>query len=73
MGKEKYPNTRELLITTDGGGSNGHRLWFWKHELTRFTAATGLDIIVSHYPPGASKQALLQNYAKLAGTSSQDI
>jgi transposase len=55
MGKKKYPNTRRIFITADGGGSNGHRLWLWKHELARLATATGLDIIVSHYPPGTSK------------------
>jgi transposase len=55
MGKKKYPNARRLFITADGGGSNGHRLWLWKHELARLATTTGLDIIVSHYPPGTSK------------------
>jgi transposase len=55
MGKKKYPHTRRIFITADGGGSNGHRLWLWKHELARLATTTGLDIIVSHYPPGTSK------------------
>ena len=55
MGRDKYPNARRLLITADGGGSNGHRPWLWKHELARLAAATGLDITVAHYPPGTSK------------------
>jgi hypothetical protein len=55
MGKEKYPDARRIFITADGGGSNGHRPWLWKHELARLAAATGLEIIVSHYPPGTSK------------------
>jgi transposase len=55
MGKEKYPHARRIFITADGGGSNGHRLWLWKHELARLAATTGLEIIVSHYPPGTSK------------------
>jgi transposase len=55
LGKAKYPNARRLLITADGGGSNGHRPWLWKYELARFAAATGLDITVCHYPPGTSK------------------
>jgi len=45
-----------LVITADGGGSNGHRPWLWKHELARLaTATTSLDIVVCHYPPGTSK------------------
>jgi transposase len=55
MGKEKYPNARRIFITADGGGSNGHRPWLWKHELAQFATRTGLEIIVSHYPPGTSK------------------
>src|SRR5262249_36009658 len=55
MGEEKHPGARRIFITADGGGSNGHRPWLWKHELARFAAATGLEIVVSHYPPGTSK------------------
>ena len=55
MGLQKYPNARRLLITADGGGSNGHRPWLWKYELARLAQATGLDITVCHYPPGTSK------------------
>jgi len=55
MGRKKYPDARRLLITADGGGSNGHRPWLWKFELARLSAATGLEIIVCHYPPGTSK------------------
>jgi len=55
MGKQKYPNARRLLITADGGGSNGHRPWLWKHELAKLSAATGLEITVCHYPPSTSK------------------
>jgi hypothetical protein len=54
MGQSKYPNATRLLITADGGGSNGHRPWLWKFELARLAAATGLDITVCHYPPGTS-------------------
>lgn len=55
MGKDKYPNAHRILITADGGGSNGHRPWLWKLELARLAAVTGLDIITCHYPPGTSK------------------
>jgi len=55
MGQQKYPNARRLLITADGGGSNGHRPWLWKFELATLAQATGLEIIVCHYPPGTSK------------------
>jgi len=55
VGRDKYPHATSLLITADGGGSNGHRPWRWKSELARLAAATGLTIVVAHYPPGTSK------------------
>jgi hypothetical protein len=55
MGKVKYPDARRIFITADGGGSNGHRPWLWKYELAQLATATGLEIVVSHYPPGTSK------------------
>jgi hypothetical protein len=55
MGKRTYPNTTELLITADGGGSNSSRSRLWKAELQRFADRTGLAISVSHFPPGTSK------------------
>ncbi len=55
LGEQKYPKARRLLITADGGGSNGYRPWLWKFELARLSAATGLEIVVCHYPPGTSK------------------
>lgn len=55
MGKESYPNAGRLLITADGGGSNGSRVRLWKTELQRFADETGLEISVSHFPPGTSK------------------
>lgn len=54
-GKRLYPNTRRLLITADGGGSNGYRLRLWKIELQKFADETGLSIMVCHFPPGTSK------------------
>jgi DDE family transposase len=55
MGKERYPQAQRLLITADGGGSNGSRLRLWKLELQRLADETGLIIAVSHFPPGTSK------------------
>lgn len=55
MGEESYPNATKLLITADGGGSNGSRVKLWKTELQRFADETGLKISVSHFPPGTSK------------------
>jgi transposase len=55
MGKEYYPNAKELLITADGGGSNSSRSRLWKLELQKFVNETGLKIRVCHFPPGTSK------------------
>jgi hypothetical protein len=55
MGQEKYPHAKRLLITADGGGSNGSRLRLWKLELQTLADETGLAIAVSHFPPGTSK------------------
>ena len=55
MGKPRYPAARELTITADGGGSNGHRVRLWKLELGRLASEIGLSIRVCHFPPGTSK------------------
>ncbi|MCA1790206.1 MAG: ISAzo13 family transposase [Thioalkalivibrio sp.] len=55
MGKEAYPEATSLLITADGGGSNGSRLRLWKWELQQLASRTGLSITVCHLPPGTSK------------------
>jgi len=55
MGRKVYRRARELLITADGGGSNGSRCRLWKVELQRLADETGLTITVCHFPPGTSK------------------
>lgn len=55
MGIERYPAAKKLLITADGGGSNGSRNKLWKTELQAFANETGLEISVCHFPPGTSK------------------
>ncbi len=55
MGSIRYPNATELLITADGGGSNGSRVRLWKVALQKFADEIGLHITVSHFPPGTSK------------------
>jgi hypothetical protein len=54
-GHRLYPRARRLLITADGGGSNGYRLRLWKLELQKLADATTLAIEVCHFPPGTSK------------------
>jgi hypothetical protein len=54
-GRSLYSQAGGLLITADGGGSNGSRLRLWKLELQKFADETGLSISVCHFPPGTSK------------------
>jgi hypothetical protein len=54
-GQARYPQAQRLLITADGGGSNGSRTRLWKRELQAWAVASGLAITVCHYPPGTSK------------------
>jgi hypothetical protein len=55
VGQGAYPGAGKLLITADGGGSNGSRTRLWKTELAALAARTGLTITVCHLPPGTSK------------------
>jgi hypothetical protein len=54
-GRRLYAQAQALLITADGGGSNGARLRLWKLELQKLADQTGLSISVCHFPPGTSK------------------
>jgi hypothetical protein len=54
-GQRLYPTATTLVITADGGGSNGYRLRLWKMELQGFADKSGLAIRVCHFPPGTSK------------------
>ena len=62
VGRARYPEATRLLITAKpapakagGGGSNGSRVRLWKRELQNLANELGLDITVSHLPPGTSK------------------
>jgi transposase len=55
VGKQQYPLAKRLLITADGGGSNGSRVRLWKWELQQLADEIGLGISVCHFPPGTSK------------------
>ena len=55
MGSALYPEAKRLLITADGGGSNGSRVRLWKVALQQLCLETGLEISVCHFPPGTSK------------------
>ena len=55
IGRTRYPHATRLLITADGGVSNGSRVRLWKRELQRLANEIGIDIAVHHLPPGTSK------------------
>jgi hypothetical protein len=55
MGVPKYPHATSLVITADGGGSNGYRLRLWKLELQSLVDELRFPITVCHLPPGTSK------------------
>jgi len=55
MGRDRYPTMTSIMITADGGGSNGSRLRLWKVALQQLADETGLSLQVCHYPPGTSK------------------
>ena len=54
-GRHIYPQASQIVITADGGGSNGSRLRLWKLELQKFANETGLTLSICHFPPGTSK------------------
>jgi transposase len=55
LGRRRHPQATRLLITADSGGSNSSRNRLWKVELQKLSDETGLEIEVSHFPPGTSK------------------
>ena len=61
VGRARYPDATRLPITADGGGSNGSRVRLWKRELQKLANELGLDIVVSHLPPGTSKWNKLEH------------
>jgi hypothetical protein len=54
-GRRRYAGWTRLLITADGGGSNGYRIRLWKVAIQKFADDAGLTISVCHFPPGTSK------------------
>ncbi len=55
MGAPAFSAASALLITADGGGSNGSRLRLWKVELQTLADELRMPISVCHFPPGTSK------------------
>jgi len=55
MGHRRFPRAKKLLITADGGGSNGHRSRLWKVSLQKLADELGIQLHICHFPPGTSK------------------
>lgn len=55
LGQPLYPNATSLLVSADGGGSNGYRVRLWKVELQNLANELQIPIKVCHLPPGTSK------------------
>lgn len=55
VGEQSFPGRKRIFITCDGGGSNGCRIRLWKWVLATIAQKYGLQIHVSHFPPGTSK------------------
>jgi hypothetical protein len=55
MGRKRHAKAKRLMITADGGGSNGYRVRLWKVELQELADELKLPITVCHFPPGTSK------------------
>lgn len=62
VGHATFPNATRLYITCDGGGSNGSRCRLWKKDLAKLAQETGLEIWVSHFPPGTSKWNKIEHH-----------
>jgi len=55
MGRKRHAKAKRLMITADGGGSNGYRVRLWKVELQKLADELNFPITVCHFPPGTSK------------------
>jgi hypothetical protein len=55
VGKNTFAGANKININCDCGGSNGYRTRLWKYQLQQFADRTGLEVYVSHFPPGTSK------------------
>ena len=55
VGVNTYPHASKIHINCDGGGSNGSSNRMFKLQLQEFSNQSGLDVHVTHFPPGTSK------------------
>lgn len=70
--EELYPDSQQIMITADCGGSNSYRSRLWKLKLQEFADEINQTIHVCHFPPGTSKwnkiehRLRMPNHPKLA-------
>jgi len=60
-GSKLYLKASGILITADGGGSNGVRNRLWKRELQRFVNEINIPITLCHFPPATSKWNVIEH------------
>lgn len=54
-GIHHYPNANKILILCDAGGANSYRHYAFKKAMLSLAKEIGVDFIICHYPPYASK------------------
>ena len=54
-GIQHYPNTRNILVLCDAGGGNSYRHHAFKKAVLHLAQQIGINFIICHYPPYASK------------------
>jgi hypothetical protein len=52
MGKALYPNAKELMITADGGGSNGSRVQLWLLSCSDLPMSFLFQSVLAIFHPG---------------------
>lgn len=55
FGIHQYPDATSILILCDAGGGNSYRHYVFKQQMLILAEKIGIDIIICHYPPYASK------------------
>lgn len=55
FGIHQYPDAQQILILCDAGGANSYRHHAFKKQMIQLAQIIGLDLIICHYPPYASK------------------
>ncbi len=61
MGEASYSKAKEILITADGGGSNGSMGRLWKLDLQRLASWLRIAIHIRPFPPVTSKWNKVEN------------